>query len=122
MSQRVPYFKTVTVKAIKHHLKHLADLKDPSAISSSIGYDPASVVKHICNGALNALKGQVNLSPAQRKALKSHRKTILHLINKRKSIKSKHKLLCQKGGSLLLSILLPILVKNFGSLIFGKNK
>ena len=70
------------------------------------------LIKTICECAQNLLKGTaVSLSPATRRKLYPHRKSLRKLQNKRLSIASKKKFLVQKGGflPLLISALAPVI-------------
>ncbi len=121
MTRRVAYYRTPTAKAVKRHLKHLSDLKNPAAIGSSIKLAPEPVIRRICEAALNVLKGDLTLTPYQRRTFKRHRSLINALVNKSKPINAKRTLLVQRGGSILLGVLLPLVLSTLGSIIFGKK-
>ena len=118
---RVPYFQAAKTKAVKHHFKHLADLKKPSDIAKSLSYADPALIRRICDAALNVLKGDIVLTPRQRSTFKKHRKLINLLVDASKPIKTKHNLLKQKGGNILLKILLPLVIETVGSLLFKQK-
>lgn len=61
----------------------------------------------ICDCANNVLRGNVRLKPKDKKALRRYKKALRALTQQRSAIKTKRKLLIQKGGFLLF--LAPIL-------------
>lgn len=121
MGKRTPYYNVPEKNGLKHHLKHIADLKDPIAITTSIRKAPDSTIKAICNAALNVQKGDVHLSKTQITNLKKHRVRIYKLVNRAIPLPAKRKLLTQRGGGLLASALLAIAIPALGSLFF-KNR
>jgi len=73
----------------------------------------ADNIKAVAEIALNTLRGNVHLTPAQKTKLKRYKLKLRHLANKRLSAKHKKKLLVQNGG------VLPLLVAPILSLIGG---
>lgn len=59
--------------------------------------------------AINVLKGIVKLSPAQKARLRRFRKQLRTLANRQVSLKHKKRYMVQTGGSLLLSLLPPVI-------------
>ena len=70
--------------------------------------------------AVNVLKGVVKLTPSQRAKLNRFKKHLRTLATRQVSIKHKRDFLVQKGGSLLLSLLPPVLTF-LGETIFRKK-
>jgi hypothetical protein len=103
MSQRV--------KANVNVLRMLARIK-PSARKDAINALDKEGVCTICECAHNTLKGNVNLSPNQKRKLARHRKILRRLCKSGESWRTKKKVIKQAGG-FILPLLLPIL----GSLI-----
>jgi hypothetical protein len=67
-----------------------------------------TLVRSICECALNTLRGNVRLSPAQKKRLGKHRKTLRSLASSNGTWQRKKRLLVQRGGFLPL-LLAPII-------------
>jgi len=93
--------------AIKSAVKLLAVCKDPEVRSKILSRAPDKLVKCICNAALNVERGDIKLTPAQKKAFSKHRVQIAKLTNLKYSIPAKRKILLQKGG---LFPLIPLLL------------
>lgn len=66
------------------------------------------LVRCICECALNILKGNVPLKPSEKKRLSKHKTFLRKLAKIGKSLKTKKKIINQKGGSLLPLILGPV--------------
>ena len=81
----------------------------------------APIVRTLCSCALNALKGGIALTAAQRLRLKRYKRDVLHLVNNKASHKSKKDRLLQKGGflSALLAPALAVIPQLLAS-IFGR--
>ncbi len=121
MAPTVPYYKVSNPRSTKHHLKYLADLKNPKVIGHNLSKSPDTVIKAICNAAVNALRGQVPLTKKQCRFFAKNRGLIEALVSKSKSIKTKRASLVQSGGSILLATLLPLVLGTLGSLFFSKK-
>lgn len=66
------------------------------------------LLKCLCECSLNVLKGNVKLSPSQKRLLSRHKKVLRSLADRKTSVKRKKQLLIQKGG-FLPALLGPIL-------------
>ena len=86
---------------LKRSLKYFATCKHPDIISRIIAKSPDNVIISICDGPLNAARGEVSLSQKRKKILPAHRKLIQRLIQRGETAKSKRHLLNQTGGSTL---------------------
>ena len=108
MTKRVPYFSTRKPKSkvVSRYLKFIEVQKNPKTIRNLIQHSPDPVIKGICNCALNACHGDVPLSPKQKQLFTRNRKLLAHLTDKKKSIKSKRVILNQKGGAILIPLLI----------------
>jgi len=101
--------------------KLLAVCKDPNIYNVLLKRAPEKVIKLICNAAVNASRGEVHLTPAQKKLFAKHRHLFQQLTTRQVSIESKRKLLNQRGNGLpLIPILLSAVLSSLGSLIFSK--
>ncbi len=69
---------------------------------------PTDTIRCICDCAHNVLRGNVKLSPKQKKALLKHKKALRDLASKRGSLANKKRVLVQKGG-LVSAVLGPLL-------------
>ena len=87
--------------------KLLAVCKDPNIYNVLLKRAPEKVIKFICNAAVKASRGEVLLTPVQKKLIAKHRHLFQQLTTRQVSIKSKRKLLNQRGNGLPL---IPTLV------------
>lgn len=78
-----------------------------------------TLVRDICECALNVLLGNVKLSRAQKTRLVQHKQTLRQLAKKQGSWKSKKKILIQRGNGFLTLLLAPIL-GTLASSLFSK--
>ncbi len=104
----------------KRTIKYLALCRNPRTCKAVLGDSSDGVIKCICNAALNAYKGDVRLSGAQKHTLARHRRTIGQLIDRGVSIKKKRRVLVQKGGLAFLPLLLTTVLGSVGSALFEK--
>lgn len=100
---------------VKRTVKYLSVCRNPKILREILRTAPDGVIKAISNIALNALKGEVRLTVAQKRIFRRHKAVILGLCSKKKSLIQKRKLLQQKGGAFFL---LP-LIKGVLSLLGG---
>ena len=121
MTKRVPYLSTRKPKSkvVSRYLKFIEVQKNPKTIRGLIQHSPDPVIKGICNCALNACHGDVPLSPKQKHLFARNRKLLAHLTDKKKSIKSKRVILNQKGGAILIPLLISAVISALGSKVFG---
>ena len=103
----------------KRIVKFLQIVRDPATLRTTLKNAPDSVIKTICNIALNAQQGDVDIKPIHKKILQRHKKKIDTLLSKEKSIKTKRTLL-QRGGFAFLPALLAAVLPTLGGLIFEK--
>jgi hypothetical protein len=78
---------------------------------------PSSCIKAICECSLNALKGNITLSTHRKNSLRKHKSVLRQLVDKKKPLFKKRKLIIQKGG--FLNILIPAALTALTSLIHG---
>ena len=100
MSERVKRnmdFLTVLTKCNKKQRQALLEHSDKDLIIT------------ICELAMNVLKGIVNLTSAQKQRLQRFRKQLRTLADRQVPLRHKKKFIVQRGGSLLLSLLPPVL-------------
>ncbi len=104
---------------IKRTIKYLSSCRNPKTCKAVLGDASDGVIKCICNAALNAYKGDVRLTGPKKRLFAKHRGTFNQLINPSLSIKSKRKLLVQKGGIGFLPLLLTSVLGSIGSSLFS---
>lgn len=78
---------------------------------------PISCIKAICECCLNTLKGNIKLSSNQKSQLRKHKSVLRQLVDKKKPLFQKRRLIVQKGG--FLNILIPAALTALTSLIHG---
>ena len=86
-----------------------------------IKWAPDPVLMHICNAALNAERGYVRFSAAQKRELSKNSQAIARLTNEKMALPSKRRALVQKGGGIAAAIL-PIMsgvLSSLGHSIFS---
>jgi hypothetical protein len=99
-------------EALSHTIHYLSVCKDPNLVKQIIKSSPDSVVKTICNAALNVERGDVRLTESHKRQLRKHRKGISLLTSRKVPLKRKRKALTigsgQRGGFLpLLAAAIP---------------
>jgi hypothetical protein len=97
-------------------MKYLTVAPDQTVLRQVLQKAPDSVVKSISDVALNAIKGPVDLTPAQRKLFARHRGPIGKLAQRGVGIKQKRKILLQKGGFAWI----PALIGGIAGILGGK--
>ena len=106
---------------VKRYVKFLSVCKDPSTTKAALRAAPDPVVKHICNAALNAYQGDIPLNKKQKSSLKKYKKAISALTSKTITLKTKRKILNQKGGFSFVPIILSTVLSALGSSLFAKE-
>ena len=107
-------------KVLKRFVKYLAVSKDPKATSAVLKSAPDPVVKSVCNAALNLLAGDIKISPNNKKIFARHKNIISQLASKGICLKSKRKLLTQKGSGFFIPLLISTVLSTLGSALFKK--
>jgi hypothetical protein len=93
---------------------------DPDLLRKLIRVAPDSVIKAICNAALNSYRGDIGLSAKQKRRLKPAKRLVLGLIDRHKSLKQKRNLILkQKGGAFFIPLLLSTLASTLGPAIIS---
>jgi len=107
-------------KALERYIKLLEVCNNPTVTRAILKTAPESVIKTICNAALNCYRGDVQLSPKQKHILKRFRKQIEALCSKSIGIKFKRRILVQKGGAIWIPLLIGSVLTTLGHQIFSK--
>lgn len=99
-------------------IEHLQLLRKCKTKGALLRKCPNSVIKSVCECALNLLKGNVPLTKHQKKKLSLHKRTLRKLGDKKIPLFKKRRLLVQKGEG-FLSVLIPAALSVLSSLIHG---
>jgi len=106
---------------VRKHLPLLKLLKKakPKLRKKLLASADKELLHFFTEAAHNVLKGNVKLSPGQKKALSRHKKPIRALAQRRLSLKKKRQVLLQKGGFLpaLLGPIIGIVTSLIGNLV-----
>ncbi len=94
--------------------KHLDLLKvihtsSPALRKAIIGKASTDAIRCLCDCSNNVLNGNVELTDAQRRRLNKYKSQLRQLIDKKRSVGAKRKLLIQSGGGLPVALLGPII-------------
>jgi hypothetical protein len=104
-------------------VKYLSVCHDPAAYKAVLKSAPDTVVKTICNAALNVQKGgRVTLNDQQKKLFGKHRKSIEALVSKKVPLSKKRKVLSQRGGAFWIPAMIGAALGALGINLFGGNK
>lgn len=115
--------KVVPTNVRKRVVKYLSVCNAPQAYNAAIKAAPDSVIKTICNAALNIQRnGRVHLKPEQRALFRRHEAAIRKLVSKQIALPKKRKILTQRGGAFWIPALIGAAISTIGSSLFGGNK
>ena len=107
----------------KRTVKYLSVVRDPKVYNAVVKSSPDSVVKSICDAALNVQRGdRVSLNDNQKKLFRQHRHSIAALASKTVPLARKRKILTQRGGAFFIPALIGAAISGLGSLLFGGQK
>ena len=101
------YKMSATVRRALPLLKVLVDA-GPKLKKAIIKHGPRELVTAVSEIVLNLIKGVIKLTSHQKKRLSRYKKELLRLAKKGVSLGKKRKILVQKGGSAVVSILVPL--------------
>ncbi len=79
---------------------------------------PDTVIKAICNIALNCYRDDFKLTDKQKNTLKKYRKPIIKLTSTTIPVKYKRKILAQEGGAIWIPLLVGSIITTLGHKIF----
>jgi hypothetical protein len=114
--------KPAAKSTVENTVKYIGVCCEPSAYRSVVRAAPDSVVKTICNAALNVERGAIKLSPSQKALFRQHRQQIAKLTSRRVGLPSKRRVLEQRGGAFWIPALIGAALGGLGSTLFGGNK
>ena len=100
------------------HVEHLKLLGKSKHKAELLRKCPNSLIKCVCECALNILKGNVPLTTRQKNKLAAHKRTLRKLADRKVALFKKRRLLVQKGDG-FLSFLIPAAVSVLSSLFHG---
>ena len=119
VSRKTKKVKKTKVPLIKKHGAMVLALgKTPVAFRKKILKEaPKELINCVAECSHNVLKGNVPLSPAQKRKLRPKRQQLRLLADKKVSIQKKKKVLNQQGGFLPLLALAPSLAPVVGNVL-----
>ena len=107
----------------KRTVKYLSVCRDPKAYTAVAKSAPGTVIKSICDAALNVQRGKhVSLTNHQKKLFRTHSMHIEALASRKLPLKRKRQIVAQKGGAFFIPALIGAALSGLGSLLFGGNK
>jgi len=106
---------------VKRTVKYISICNDPATYKNVVRTSNDSVIKTICNAALNVERGAIRLSDAQKKLFRKHRGKIAKLTSSAVSIPSKRRLIEQRGSGFFIPALIGAALSSLGGLIFGRK-
>lgn len=106
------------MKRLKEHKHILHVLKNCNPIirKTILKYASPELIKTLCEISMNILNGNAKISSSYKKRLENYKTPLRKLISPRLGLKSKKKLLVQRGG-FLPALLGAILTSVIGNLI-----
>lgn len=107
--------------AVKRTVKYISVCNDPTTYRSVVRSSNDSVIKTICNAALNVERGAIHLSEPQKKLFRKHRGKIAKLTSSSVGLPSKRNLIEQRGSGFFIPALIGAALSSLGGLIFGKK-
>ena len=109
----------------KHQLKFLQCCQSVEVIKAVLKAASDSVIKVICNVALNVQKGEVTISRKDKIIFRKHQAIIRKLFAEKFTIKQKRDALVKahcRGGILLVPALLTCAHKTFGTRLYSQKQ
>ena len=103
---------------VNRFIKLMEVCHDPKLIHALMNAAPDTVIKAICNIALNCYRGDFKLTDKQKKTLKKYRKPIIKLTSTTIPVKYKRKILAQEGGAIWIALLVGSIITTLGHKIF----
>lgn len=105
----------------KRTVKFLSICRDHKVAQEVLRRAPPPVVKALCNVALNAVKGDIQFTPAQRKLFRKHKTAILTLSDRGKSIAAKRRVLQQRGSGIWIPALAGAITALLGNSLISRG-
>ena len=113
-------------KVVKRTIKFLSVAPDSKVVKAVLQKAPEAVIRAISNAALNARQGAVAVPPHLKLLFRQHNHHFDSLIDRKRPIALKRRLILQTGGA--LPIIVPLLATVLGSIggefisrLFRKN-
>ena len=114
-------------EAVNHTVKFLSHTTDPVTVQAVLKSAPDPVIRAIANAALNARKGDVQLTPAQKRLFRAYVHTFdvlcdrnISIVNKRRHLLSRARPASQasdqsNGALPIAALIVPLLASVIGS-------
>lgn len=108
-------------KSTSRFIKFLSVAPSGQVVKSVLKASPDPVIKTISNAALNAIRGDVALTPNQKKLFRANQKLFKTLVSPSISVSQKrNSLVSQKGGAFpLIPILIGAVLGSLGAHFLG---
>jgi len=103
---------------VNRFIKLMEVCNDPKVIHALMNAAPDTVIKAICNIAINCFRGDFKLTDKQKKTLKKYRKPISKLTSSTIPVNHKRKILAQEGGAIWIPLLVGSVLTTLGHKIF----
>jgi hypothetical protein len=107
--------------AVKRTIKYLSICNDKQALNAVLRKTPDSVIKKLCDIALNALKGDVSLTTSQKRLFRKHKSKIAKLTDRAVPIDRKRTIL-QDGGFAWIPAIIGAVLGTLGTGLLGGSK
>ena len=107
---------------VEHTVRYIGVCNSPSAYRNVVRAAPDSVLKTICNAALNVERGGIKLTPARKTLFRQHRQQIAKLTSRRVGLAANRRILEQRGGAFWIPALIGAAISGLGSALFDGNK
>ena len=113
--------KAKKTSIVRHYVELLKDCKDPKLTRVLLKNAPDGVIKTISDAALNCYRGDIDLTPKQKKFLKKYKGHISKLISNKVPITTKRRSISQKGGFSWIQLLIGTALSALGPALFGNR-
>jgi hypothetical protein len=107
--------------SVKRTIKFLSICNDKQVLNAVLRRSPDTVIKKLCDIALNALKGDVTLTSSQKRLFKKHKSKISKLTSRALSIGKKRTIL-QDGGFAWIPAIIGAVLGSLGTGLLGGSK
>lgn len=100
-------------QAVKKHAKVLMALAlmTPKERKAVLKAADKSRIQSVCECAHNLLKGNIAVSDQQKRKLRKHKQALRRLVKKGESLGKKRRFIIQKGGGVLIPLLLSTVLQ-----------
>lgn len=124
VQRKRPRKRVLGVKQLrKRTVKYLSVCRDPKAYSAVVKSAPDSVIRSICDAALNVQRNRhVSLTNPQKHLFRRHASSINLLASKKLPLLRKRRVVAQRGGAFWIPALIGAALGGLGSTLFGSKQ